>query len=100
VLWIMAANETRGIPAPLLSRLSVHQIEAPPASAFESVLAGLLDGIAGDIGCEAADLPALEPETRDALRRSFARHRNLRRLRASVEECLGVAAEAVLSAAN
>ena len=100
VLWIMAANETRGIPAPLLSRLSVHQIEPPPASAFSSVLAGLLDGIAGDIGCQAADLPALEEETQDALRRSFARHRNLRRLRAMVEECLGVAAEAVLSAAN
>ncbi|CAA9232480.1 MAG: hypothetical protein AVDCRST_MAG08-1192 [uncultured Acetobacteraceae bacterium] len=100
VLWIMAANETRGIPAPLLSRLSVHQIEPPPASAFESVLAGLLGGIAGDIGCQAADLPVLEEETQDALRRSFARHRNLRRLRAMVEECLGVAAEAVLSAAN
>jgi hypothetical protein len=90
VLWIMAANETRGIPAPLLSRVSVHQIEPPPASAFSSVLAGLLDGIAGDIGCQAADLPALEEETQDALRRSFARHRNLRRLRAMVEECLGV----------
>jgi hypothetical protein len=100
VLWIMAANETRGIPAPLLSRLSVHQIEPPPASAFQSVLTGLLGGIAGDIGCEPADLPALELETQDALRRSFARHRNLRRLRASVEECLGVAAEAALSAAN
>jgi ATP-dependent Lon protease len=100
VLWIMAANETRGIPAPLLSRLSVHQIEPPPASAFSSVLAGLLDGIAGDIGCQAADLPALEEETQDALRRSFARHRNLRRLRAMVEECLGVAAEAVLSPAT
>ena len=100
VLWIMAANETRGIPAPLLSRVSVHQIEPPPASAFPTVLAGLLGGIAGDIGCGVGDLPALEEETQDALRRSFARHRNLRRLRASVEECLGVAAEAVLSAAN
>lgn len=100
VLWIMAANETRGIPAPLLSRVSVHQIEPPPASAFPSVLAGLMGGIANDIGCGIGDLPALEPETQDALRRSFARHRNLRRLRASVEECLGVAAEAVLSAAN
>ena len=96
----MAANETRGIPAPLLSRLSVHQIEPPPASAFQSVLTELLGGIAGDIGCEPADLPALELETQDALRRSFARHRNLRRLRAMVEECLGVAAEAALSAAN
>lgn len=100
VLWIMAANETRGIPAPLLSRVSVHQIEPPPASAFPTVLAGLMGGIAGDIGCEIADLPALEGETQDALRRSFASHRNLRRLRAAVEECLGVAAEAVLSAAN
>ena len=45
-VWIMAANETRGIPAPLLSRLSVHQVEPPPARAFPSVLAGLLSGIA------------------------------------------------------
>ena len=28
VVWIMAANETRGIPAPLLSRLAVHHIDA------------------------------------------------------------------------
>jgi ATPase family protein associated with various cellular activities (AAA) len=99
-VWIMAANETRGIPAPLLSRLSVHQVEPPPASAFEAVAAGLMEGLAGDLGCSAADLPALEPETHAALRRSFARHRNLRRLRAQIEECLGVAAEAVLAAAN
>lgn len=99
-VWIMAANETRGIPAPLLSRLSVHQIEAPPASAFAAVLAGLLNGIAADLGCGPADLPALAEQTRDALRRSFARYRNLRRLRATVEECLGVAAEAVLASAN
>lgn len=99
-IWIMAANETRGIPASLLSRLSVHQIEAPPASAFAAVYAGLLHGIAVDLGCGAADLPALPEETRDALRHSFARHRNLRRLRSTVEECLGVAAEAVLAHAN
>jgi hypothetical protein len=59
-----------------------------------------MEGLAGDLGCSAADLPALEPETHAALRRSFARHRNLRRLRAQIEECLGVAAEAVLAAAN
>ena len=45
-------------------------------------------------------LPMLEPETCDALRRSFTRHRNLRRLRSQVEECLGVAAEAVLARAS
>ena len=97
-VWIMAANETRGIPAPLLSRLSVHQVEPPPASAFEAVAAGLMEGLAGDLGCSAADLPALEPETHAALRRSFARHRNRRRLRAPIEECLGVAAEEALEA--
>jgi ATP-dependent Lon protease len=99
-VWIMAANETRGIPAPLLSRLSVHRIEPPPASAFDSVAAGLLQGLAADMGCDPAELPALAAETRDALRRSFARHRNLRRLRAQIEECLGVAAEAALEAAH
>jgi hypothetical protein len=99
-VWIMAANETRGIPAPLLSRLSVHQVAAPPAAAFDGVLAGLLGGIAGDMGCKRAELPALAPETEDALRRSFASHRNLRRLRAALEECLGVAAEAALAAAH
>ena len=99
-LWIMAANETRDIPAPLLSRLSVHHIAPPPASAFAAVAAGLLAGIAEDMGCRAEDLPPLAPETEAALRRSFAKHRNLRRLRAQIEECLGVAAEAALAAAH
>ncbi|WP_135467676.1 AAA family ATPase [Crenalkalicoccus roseus] len=100
ILWIMAANETRGIPAPLLSRLSVHQVEPPPASAFPRVMAGLLEGIAGDLGCTPAELPPLEEETLAALRRGFARHRNLRRLRAQMEECLGLAAEAALVASH
>ncbi|HYZ33057.1 MAG TPA: AAA family ATPase, partial [Crenalkalicoccus sp.] len=99
-VWIMAANETRGIPATLLSRLSVHEVAPPPASAFDGVLAGLLSGIAEDLGCLASDLPELEPEAREALRRSFARHRNLRRLRAALEACLGFAAEAALAAAS
>jgi hypothetical protein len=99
-LWIMAANETRGIPAPLLSRLSVHQVEAPPASAFDGTLAGLLAGIAEDIGCTPHELPRLPQETQAALRRSFAGHRNLRRLRAQIEECLGIAAEAALAEAH
>jgi SpoVK/Ycf46/Vps4 family AAA+-type ATPase len=97
-IWIMAANETRGISAPLLSRLSVHQVEPPPASAFSGTFTGLLAGIAADMGCSPADLPVLETATRDALRRGFAGHRNLRRLRAQMEECLGIAAEAALAA--
>ncbi|MBK1661360.1 AAA family ATPase, partial [Paracraurococcus ruber] len=100
VVWVMAANETRGIPAPLLSRVSVHQVEPPPASAFDGTLAGLLAGIAEDTGCAVRELPPLAAETRTALRRSFARHRNLRRLRAQIEECLGIAAEAALEAAH
>ena len=96
----LAANETRGIPAPLLSRLSVHRIAPPPASAFDETLAGLSRAVAEDMGCTAADLPVLEPETLDALRRSFTRHRNLRRLRAQLEECLGLAAEQALSASH
>ena len=97
-IWIMAANETRGISAPLLSRLSVHQIEPPPVTAFAATFSGLLAGIAADMGCSPAELPILERETRDALRGGFAGHRNLRRLRAQMEECLGIAAEAALAA--
>ena len=100
ILWIMAANETRGIPAPLLSRLAVHQVEPPPAGAFAATLRGLAAGIAEDTGCGAEALPALAPETLEALRRSFAAHRNLRRLRAQLEECLGIAAEAALAAGH
>ena len=100
LVWIMAANETRGIPAPLLSRLSVHEVQPPPASAFPRILKELLGSVAGDLGCGPADLPVLEPETEAALRRSFARHRNLRRLRTQLEECLGVAAEWALAGAN
>ena len=100
VVWVMAANDTRGIPAPLLSRLAVHHIAPPPASAFDGTLAGLLAGIAGDIGCATGELPGLDIETRQALKRSFGGHRNLRRLRAQIEECLGIAAEAALQDAH
>ncbi len=100
LVWILAANETRGIPAPLLSRLSVHRIDPPPASAFAATLDGLLEAVAEELGCAPHDLPALEPEALAALRRSFAQHRNLRRLRSQLEECLGFAAEAALAAAN
>jgi hypothetical protein len=100
IVWIMAANETRGIPAPLLSRLSVHEVAPPPASAFAQIVAGLREGVAASLGCRPDDLPALEAETEAALRRSFARHRNLRRLRAQLEDCLGLAAEAALAAAH
>jgi hypothetical protein len=99
-VWILAANETRGISAPLLSRLSVHRIEPPPASAFDTTLRGLIGGIAADYGCAPADLPELDPRAKAALRSSFAKHRNLRRLRASLEECLGMAAEAEMAAAH
>lgn len=100
IVWVLAANETRGIPAPLLSRLSVHRIEPPPASAFDHTLHGLLVGIAGELGCAPADLPKLDARALEALRHSFARHRNLRRLRAQVEDCLGLAAEAALAVAH
>ena len=83
----MAADETRGIPAPLLSQLSVHRVEPPPAAAFDATLDGLRDAVAGGLGCGVGDLPAFVPEAEDALRRSFARHRNLLRLRAQLEEC-------------
>ena len=56
-LWVLAANETRGIPAPLLSRLSVHRIDPPPASAFDQVTEGLVAGLAADMGCDPAELP-------------------------------------------
>ena len=46
------------------------------------------------------ELPGLDIETRQALKRSFAGHRNLRRLRAQIEECLGIAAEAALQASH
>jgi hypothetical protein len=75
-------------------------VQPPPAAAFDGTLAGLLSGIAADIGCQARDLPGLPAETKQALKRSFAQHRNLRRLRAQIEECFGIAAEEALEAAH
>ena len=96
----MAANETRGIPAPLLSRLAVHHIAPPPASAFDGTLAGLLARHRRRYRLRLGELPDLDIETRQALKRSFAGHRNLRRLRAQIEECLGIAAEAAMLVAH
>ncbi len=100
IVWIMAANDTRGIPAPLLSRLSVHAVTPPQASAFDRIAAGLRDGVAASLGCRPEDLPDLDPATEAALRKSFRQHRNPRRLRAQMETCLGLAAEAALVKAH
>ena len=73
-VWIMAANETRGIPAPLLSRLVGPPYRAAAGlTAFDGTFAGLLAGIAGGYRLRPGELPVLESETRQALKRQLRR---------------------------
>ena len=84
VAWIATANDTRPIPAPLLSRFMVFHIEVPDAAQLESIAgriySDLIKGVPG--------APASIPES--WLERLG--ERSLRELRNALQQALGQAA--------
>lgn len=45
VIWIMTANDERGIPEPILNRMNVFEVEAPDADAARRIARGLYRSI-------------------------------------------------------
>ncbi|WP_161539701.1 AAA family ATPase [Paramagnetospirillum kuznetsovii] len=91
VNWIATANDLTPLKGPLLSRLRVVEIGSPTADAFDSVFHGILRDIANELEIEPGDLPDLEPESIEHLRRAFAKGWPIRRLRAAIEGALNSA---------
>lgn len=50
VIWIMTANDERGIPEPILNRMNVYEIEAPSPEAARQIARNLYGAIRGEHG--------------------------------------------------
>jgi ATP-dependent Lon protease len=48
VIWVTTANDERGIPAPILNRMNVFQVEAPTLDAARQIARDLYQGIRND----------------------------------------------------
>lgn len=88
VTWICTANETRGIPSPLLSRLRIVRTGIPQPEHWPSLREGLLRDLAAELGVPADALPRLEPEAEAALRRAFETGASVRKVKAALERAL------------
>ena len=93
VSWILAANSIDRLPAPLLGRVHVVNVDLLPLAAFDTVLAGVLTDIADELGVpDARLLPSLDTAEIELLRRVWRPSRTPRLLRRVVERLLGEAA--------
>jgi hypothetical protein len=88
VSWILTANELRGIPGPLLSRVAVIRVGTPLLRHFDCILGGILHDIARDLGCAIGDLPPLTAAAMDLLRKRFGVGTPIRKIKAAIEAAL------------
>jgi hypothetical protein len=92
VSWIFMANSRGDLSEPLLSRLNVFSIEPPPPDAFDQIVNVMLNEIAADHHVDTNDMPSLPPTFLADLRATYARLRDLRRVRRTLETAFGILA--------
>jgi hypothetical protein len=90
VCWLIAVNDDAMIPPTLRSRLDIVRIDGPTPAQFGLALESVLDGVALSLRVARGMLPCMPPRAVSAIRRSFASHRSIRRLRRHVEGVIGV----------
>jgi len=95
VSWILTANASHSLPTPLLSRLAVVPVGLPQPEDFDAIIESILRDLAGELGATPADLPALEPEIREALRAEFVKGRTVREIKNAVSAALSIGADGV-----
>ncbi|NBS45516.1 MAG: AAA family ATPase [Betaproteobacteria bacterium] len=67
VIWILTANDARGIPEPILNRMNVFEVDPPSPEAARQIAANLYDSIRSEHGWGARFDPAAPGEVLDAL---------------------------------
>jgi len=92
VSWILTANDLATVPAPLLDRVSIVEVQRPAPEHFPAILGGTLDDLAAEWRAERWALPELEPETVEVLAAAFAAGHSIRRIRSAVVGALAASA--------
>ena len=92
VNWVMTANTTAGLAAPLKSRLTIVEVPAPAGRDLDAVMADLIGDVAAELGVRRAALPTLDPSLRQALQTDLDRHGDVRRVQRGLKRALAQAA--------
>lgn len=94
IVWIIAVNDATRLPAPLRSRVAIHQIAPPGPAQFDALLDSMLLDQATTTAID--DPEPLDPAIRDALRARFsAGGVDARQLRRLVEAALAAGRDAL-----
>jgi hypothetical protein len=100
VSWIAGANSLRGLPAPILSRFHVIQVEAPDGRDWPDIRSALTKEFARSSQISLDAMPALAPPIDEMMRMLLDRRRDLRVVRRVFEDVLLAAMEAEISLMN
>ena len=68
VSWIATVNEIGQLPKPLLERFTVVAVPAPGSEHFQTLVTGVLNSFAKELGLDSRMLPALDADDLDVLR--------------------------------
>lgn len=68
VSWIATVNEIGQLPRPLLERFTVIAVQAPGAEHFQTLVNGVLNSFAKELGLDTRMLPSLDHDDLDVLR--------------------------------
>lgn len=99
ISWVATANSLEDLPGPLRSRWEIVQVGLLKAEDFEGILWNLRQDVARDFGRAVTDLPKLDPEVIQRLRKTFARNpRSMRKMRGLLYHLLEIQAMADRSA--
>jgi hypothetical protein len=90
VNWVLTANEVTGLGRPLLSRLRVVHMSAPPASAAPRIIRSAIQDIGVRLGWPKEALPELDQEVQDALVDAMAKGASPRNIAAMLEQILAI----------
>lgn len=90
VNWVLTSNSLDGLPAPLLSRVDVVEVDGPGPEHADIVLTQLWRAAAARLGVTPEGLPALDPAVERELRRLFERTRSVRRMRRAIDALLAI----------
>jgi hypothetical protein len=90
VNWVLTANDVAGLGRPLLSRLRVVHMPAPPSSAASRIIQSAIEDIGARMGWPKEALPVLDREVHSALVRAMGRGASPRNIAAMLEQILAI----------
>ena len=90
VNWILTANDVKALGRPLLSRLRVVHMSAPPVSAAPKIVETVLRDLAARYGWPDGAMPTLAPEVHAALVDAMSKGASPRNIAVMAEQVLAI----------